>query len=355
MRKKTYKLAAILFIVLGAIIFNGCGVPEPGLRMGSYATATVGTNFLDSNSLGTHSFGRSWSEKNGIVYTCRGGHIDIAHARIAADNVRYLQDKSKRALLIKDREFHFKLKVEPSTYDVKLEYPLRWGSLSGEVRQNIIDEVSIEMGEYLTYIMTTWHEVLTWYGFKSMGFIPEQPSAFSWEDMYSNVFGIQVGAEALRDKSHNYDTAMTIALKRELEDLGIQSAETAIKASEKMRGTWWAGALLVDMKVRNTDVGIDDGFVSPMLVPGICEGAEPKPCPVPTLDKFHKYGFAMVIEVTPKEFERYQFLKVIYPNCAAPKKIQPAKCLPVVIDYINKEMEKKQKKEQPGIDFGPKR
>jgi hypothetical protein len=348
MRKKTCKLAVILFIILGAIIFNGCGVPKPGLRMGSYATATVGTNFLDSNSLGRHSFKNHWSEGNGIVYTCRGGHIDIAHARIAADNVRYLQDKSKRNISSKNREFAFKLKVEPSTYYVKLEYPLRWGKLSGEVRQKIIDEVSIEMGEYLTYIMTTWHEVLTWFGYKSMGIIPEQPSAFSWEDMYSNVFGIQLGAEALRDKSHNYDTAMTIALKRELEDLGIQSAETARKASEKVRGTWWTGAVFVDMKVRNTDVGIDDGFVSPMLVPGICEGAEPKPCPIPTLDKFHKYGFAMFIEVAPKEFERGQFLKVIYPNGAAPDKIQPAKVLPIVIDYINKEVEKKQKRERLG-------
>jgi hypothetical protein len=83
-----------------------------------------------------------------------------------------------------------------------------------------------------------------------------------------------------------------------------------------------------------------------MLVPGICDGARPKPYPIPTLDKFYKYGFAMSLEVVPKELERYQILKIIYPNGDAPKKIWPAKSLPIVMDYIKKEVEKKQKKEQ---------
>jgi len=342
---KSILLASFTPVVM---FLNGCGVPEPGPRLGSYATNTVGTNFLDLNTMGKHTFGSSWFEKNGIVYTCRGGHIDIAHARIAADNVRYLQDKSERILKSKKREFDFKLKVEPSVYYVKLEYPLHWDKLSGKERRKEIDEASLEMGEYFTYIMTTWHEVLTWFGFKSMGIIPEQPSAFSWEDMYSNVFGIQIGAEALRDKKHSYNTAVTLAFKKDLEELGIQSARTAREASQKMRGIWWTGVLLVDMKVRNTDVGIDDGFVSPMLVPGICEGAEPKPCPIPTLEKFHKYGFSMLLEVAPKEFERDRLLKVIYPNSAAPEKIQPGKDLPVVMEYINKQIAEKQQKERPG-------
>ena len=343
----TLKIIILASTAAGVLFSNGCGVPSPGPRLGSYATNTVGTNFLDLKSMGRHSFGSGWFEKNGIVYTCKGGHVDIAHARISADNVRYLQDKSKRNLESKNHEFDFKLKVEPSVYYVKLEYPLHWNKLSGKERRKIIDEVSMEMGEYFTYIMTTWHEVITWFGFKSMAIIPEQPSAFSWEDIYSNVFGIQIGAQALRDKSHDYDTAATIAFRKELEDLGIQSAKTARKASEKMRRIWWAGVLLVDMKVRNTDVGVDDGYVSPMLVPEVCEGAEAKPCPIPKLEKFHKHGFALYLTVAPKEYERDKILKVIYPDSAAPEKIQPDKHLPVVIDYINKQIAARQNKEQP--------
>jgi hypothetical protein len=293
--------------------------------------------------MGKHSFGSAWFEKNGIAYTCQGGHIDIAHARIAADNVRYIQDMAKRTIEGRRHEFSFKLKVEPSTYYVHIEYPLKWNKLSGKERRRITDEVSLEMGEYLTYMMTTWHEVLTWFGFKSMGIIPEQPSAFSWEDIYSNVFGTRVGAEAIRDKSHGYNEAVTIAMRKDLEDSGVQSAHTARKASEKMRGIWYTGILIADMKVRNTDVGIDDGYVSPMLVPGICEGAEPKPLPVPTLEKFKKYGFDMDLRVEPKEFERDKILDVIYPNRAAPEKIRPDKNLPEIMDYINKEIEEKAK------------
>jgi hypothetical protein len=312
--------------------------------MGSYATATLGTHFLDADSIGKHHFGNSCFEKNGIVYTCKGGHIDIAHARIAADNVRYLQDKTKRNLLRMSREFEFKLEVEPSTYYVTLEYPPNWKNLSKKEKSRITDELSMEMGSYLTYIMTTWHEMLTWFGFKCMAFIPEQPSAFSWEDVYSNIFGIRIGALALQDKKHGYNKAVTIAFEKELHNFGIQSKNTARKASEKMRGTWYEGVLIAEMKVRNLDIGIDDGFVTPMLVPGVCRNASPESLPVPKLSKLYTYGFKMVIEVEPKELEKDKVFRIIYPDVSPneyPKKIQLEKHLPVIMDYIKREIEKK--------------
>ena len=70
--------------------------------------------------------------------------------------------------------------------------------------------------------MTTWHEMVTWFGYKSTGFITEEPSAFSWEDIYSNLIGIRIGAQAVEDKEHNYDTAVTLLIKKELENLQIQ-------------------------------------------------------------------------------------------------------------------------------------
>ncbi|MFA5251214.1 MAG: DUF4056 domain-containing protein [Phycisphaerae bacterium] len=312
--------------------------------MGSYATATLGTHFLDADSMGKHHFGNSFFEKNGIVYTRKGGHIDIAHARIAADNVRYLQGKVKKCLLKMDRNFEFKLKVEPSTYYVTLEYPPDWQNLSRKEKNKMIDELSIEMGSYLTYVMTTWHEVITWFGFKCMAFVPEQPSAFSWEDVYSNVFGIRIGAMALQDKKHSYNKAVTIAFEKELRDLGIQSKETARNASEKMRGIWYDGLLIAEMKVRNLDIGIDDGFVTPMLVPGVCRAASPEPLPVPKLYYLYTYGFKMVIEVEPKELERDKLFRIIYPDVSHneyPKKIELEKHIPVIMNYIKSEVEKK--------------
>lgn len=348
MRYYIFKIALkliVLTIVLPGIIFlNGCVVPQPGARLGSYATATLGTHFLDADSLGKHHFGNSCFEKNGIVYTCKGGHIDIAHARIAADNVRYLQNKAKRALLKMDRQFEFKLKVEPSTYYLTLDYPPNWEKLSKKEKTRIADELSIEMGTYCVYIMTTWHEVLTWFGFKSMAFIPEQPSAFSWEDVYSNIFGIKVGEMALKDEKHSYNKAVTIALRKELKSFGIQSKKTARKASDKMRGTWYEGALIAEMKVRNLDIGIDDGFVTPLIVPGVCRKALPKSLSVPKLYKLYRYGFKMTLEVEPKELEKDKVFRIIYPNISPskyPRRISPAEHLPAIMNYIKREIEKK--------------
>ena len=332
---KSIALAGIVLIV--AIFLNGCTVTgEPRVRLGSYATSTPGTSFIDANNLGRHCYKGFLFENNGIAYTCRGGHIDVAHVRIAADYVRYFYTKVRKNLMNNDTEFTFKLNVESSVYFVKIDYPPDWKTLPQKEKERIADEVALELSQYFTYTMTTWHEVLTWFGYKCMGVLPEQPSAFSWEDIYSNLIGVRLGAQAVRDKKHGFNNAMTILLKMELKYLGVQSRSTARKASEKMRGKWFDGLLLIDMRERNMDVGMDDGFVTPTLVPGICKYAEPQSYPVPTLAKFNRFRFKMKLEVEPKEFEKNDILRIIYPNGGG-KRIQPAIHLPVIMEYIKKE------------------
>lgn len=332
--KMTLKMVVLTGIVPGITFLNGCSMSgAPRVRLGSYATSTPGTNFIDTDNLGRHSYSSFLFENNGIAYTCRGGHIDIAHVRIGADNVRYLYYKIRRNLKNSDSNIKFKLNVEPSTYFVTLQYPPGWEDMPRKERRRIADELALEMSQYFTFTMTTWHEVLTWFGYKCMAILPEQPSAFSWEDIYSNLVGIRIGAQAIRDEEHSYNAAVTIAIKKELENLGVQSRHTAWAASEKMRGKWFDGIVLVDMKERNFDIGLDNGFVTPTLVPGVCEGAEPQSYPVPTLDKFNERGFTMDFEVEPREFERGRILKIIYPD-GGPQRIYPAKHIPLVIDYI---------------------
>src|SRR4030042_6268990 len=100
-----------------AIILTGCTVTErPRLRPGSYASSTVKVNFLDANSLGIHNYNSFSGESDGIAYTCRGGHIDLAHLRIAADNVYYLYNKFSRHLQSRDTELTFKLNADPSIF-----------------------------------------------------------------------------------------------------------------------------------------------------------------------------------------------------------------------------------------------
>ena len=328
-------LAAGLFVGI-AFVYGCTGADEPRVRFGTYATPTPGTRYLGIDNLGKHSFGNSLSEKGGIVYTCRGGHIDITHVRIGADNVKHLYNKARKCLLNNDSEFTFKFNVEPSVYLAKVQYPPTWKTLSRKDKEQLADEAALELSQYCTYTMITWHEVLTWFGFKTVAFWSEEPSAFSWEDIYSNLIGVRLGAQALQDKEHSFNEAMTILLKKELENLQVQSGSTARQAAEKMRGEWFTGFIQVDMKERNMDIGLDDGFVTPTLVPGICDGAQPQSYPVPTLAKFNEHGFVMDLAVEPKEFERWKILRLIYPD-GGEKRIRPAEHLPIVMDFIKKE------------------
>lgn len=306
---------AILVAGAGAILVGGCTLDgQPRARLGSYATSTPGTNFLGLDNLGSHCYDHFLFENNGIVYTCLGGHIDITHLRINADYVRYLHKLTLNHLLHDRTEFTFKLNVEPSLYYVTLAYPDIWTTLPETDKERIAGEVALELSQYFAFTMTTWHEILTFYGYKCMFVLPEEPSAFSWEDIYSNLLGIRLGAQAVQDNDLGYNSAMTVLLHRELVDLQIQPASVAWQAAEQMRGKWFDGFVFIDMKRRNMDIGTDDGFVTPILVPGICEGASPQSYAVPTLDLFNRYGFTMRFEVEPAEFEKLSILSIIYPD-----------------------------------------
>ena len=131
---------------------------------------------------------------------------------------------------------------------------------------------------------------------------------------------------------------MTILLKKELEDLQIQSRQTARQAAMRMKEKYYDGHSFLDM-TRSMDIGLYNGFVTPVLAPGICEGTEPKPYPVPTLAALKKYGFTMKLEIDPKEFESGKILKLIYPDGGG-KKVRPAEHLPIVMNYIEKDARK---------------
>ena len=326
-------------IATGAVlIVSGCisidGKPRP--RLAGYPTSTIGSRFIDADNVGKHSYGFGFSENAGMAYTCRGGHIDMDHLRIAADYTKYLSEKTYPRLLKGDKEFTFNLNVDPSKYFVEFEYPDNWKDLPKEDREKISKEVSIELGEYLTFTMVNWHEILTWYGFRSVGFFPEFPSAFSWEDVYSNLLGTRLAAQALKDTTRGYDETMTILIKNELENLGVQSASTSRYASEKMRGKWFTGIVLPDIRERNMDIGLDDGFVTPTLVPDVCPDVKPQSYPAPALKNFYKYGFRMRLEVEPRIWEQRGIFKAVYPTGDGTR-IKLPEHFPLIINNMREE------------------
>ena len=312
MSKTKNRLGYDVCIILLAVIFSGCTVTDhPRARIGSYAGSFA--TFTDDNSLGHHNFGSFLGERNGVAYTARGGHIDIAHLRIAADNVYYLYNKVYHHLQSGDTDFTYKLNTDPSVFAVHISYPPDFKTLSESERQRIIDEVSLELAQYFTWQMVSWHEVLTWFGMTFYG-LPQFNSAFSWEDNYSNLLGVVLGARAVRYQFGNYNDGMTIGLIVELRKLGIQPASIAKESSEKMRGRWFTDGMGVKVLMRNMDLGLDDGYVSPVLVPDICPESLPAPYRIPRLTSAAKYGFSVNLDIKCREAAGHRCLDIIYPD-----------------------------------------
>ena len=153
----------------------------PKIRIGSVPTPGIWTKFPNPYYIGKHGYGYSPSERSGIIYTCKGGHIDLVHLRLSADRTAYLAAMCYDNMENLRGEFTFKF-AEPSVYTVELIYPAGWEELRTKEKERLAREAAIETGQYLAYAAGIWHEMLTWYGYKWTGVYNEKRSAFSWED-----------------------------------------------------------------------------------------------------------------------------------------------------------------------------
>jgi len=313
---------------------------SPRIRVGYLPSPTLGTVFSGPEELGQHGYRPNLSERNGIVYTCKAGAIDIGHARKAADWTVFLAAKTFKQIMKNESEFSFRL-YEPSRYYVRLTYPDNWKDMSPHDREQVAYDLSVGIGQYITFTAVTWHEIITWFGFKSKGLEPEYPSAFTWEETFSNLFGTHVAALTLEDTEHTYNEAVTLAFDRELRELQAQSGSVSRRASESVKGPWFTGDFYwIAMKKRNLDLGLDDGFVTPFLIPSVseCQGAEALPYPVPGLEFVSEYGFTVKFEIKPNIWEANAILDIAYAGEQRRKKrVEPAIHYAPIMDYIRKE------------------
>lgn len=189
---------------------RAAGIPIPMYQIGNVLTlGTLGKHHYNDSAFGAvkNLLGLS-EEQNGLIYTRRGGFIDIAHVRDTADNTFYLFNR-----------------IAPPA-GVRLRYQLAaW--LAG----------------HLAFEIAQWHEIAQWYGFQSVPGFSEEISAFSPEDLYSNLLGARLAINVILSghggSLEDYNQAMDAALKQVLTRLLVATRGETEAMFQQIDGDWW--------------------------------------------------------------------------------------------------------------------
>lgn len=214
-------------------------VPVPGVEIG---------NLIDPSALGPHRYDNGYlslhradprgvvdTENNGLVYTCRGGFIDLAHVRDNADNTLAIAAAVARGL-----ETGTTIDVPPQGAAMRIR--VRPVPASAIERYGRVQLASV-LAEWLAYQLSIWHEIATFYGYASLAQWPEKISAFSIEDLYSNQIGVRIAGGIIRGKEARSDLEYALGvdawMKRVLERLGAVPVEQSRAAMRAVDGAWW--------------------------------------------------------------------------------------------------------------------
>ncbi|MBK9511881.1 MAG: DUF4056 domain-containing protein [Cytophagaceae bacterium] len=227
----------------------GAEVPLAGLTFIKVSDITSG------EKIGEHKFMGSKHENNGIVYTKKGGFIDMGHLRDIADITAYM---------------YVLMKSEPSPITLKLGNEGGQKVLKIDVPSNFQEQDYIHLAGKIAYDLSVWHEVSTWYGASYIPLVPERYSSFSVEDAYSNLTGVQLGMRALASEKE-YEIAMTENVTELLNGLEVvETLEKNYEAMNAVKDLWWSGkAKYPSRKVLIKRVYDIYGCIYPLLIDDI--------------------------------------------------------------------------------------
>lgn len=208
------------------------------------------------SSIGNHEYLGGSDEGNGIIYTQRGGFIDLGHLRDQADWTAYLynlirNNSSTDTIVLKlGREGGLKvLKIFPT--------------------DKISNNELVYLAGRIAYDLSVWHEIATGLGISEVPLYPERYSSFSLEDNYSNMLGVLLSMEALKS-GKPYTEAMTDCLKNALDTLlAVPDYSKTVEAMDKVENIWWTPTY----KIPSTNVTLKrDADVYRPAVPSLVPG-----------------------------------------------------------------------------------
>lgn len=233
------------------------GDVRPCCAFGNAQKVKVGTvqvpffryaNTLDADDIGAHAFdagsfsyvkaspdGSSSGENNGQIYTRLGGFIDLAHVRDTADNTIILFYKIYKQL---GKEAKIELPpeigpryIELKAFDIERLDPLQ--------RWNLAADIAARLG----YLMAESHEIAQWHGYRSWALWSEEVSAYSPEDIYSNMLGAKIAVALISNNlamnKTLFNQHMNGWLTAAINQLEPVTADQTNALFDVIDGDWW--------------------------------------------------------------------------------------------------------------------
>lgn len=242
------------------------------------------TDITSREIMGTHTYMGGRTEQNGIIYTRRGGFLDMGHLRDCADWTAYLYNLIK-ASQTNSYYRHVELRNEGGAKSLDLNVPA-----------DLSEEQIISLAGKISFDLSMWHEISTWFGASYVPLISEKFSSFSPEDMYSNLMGVHLGMRAIKN-NQEYDKAMTIELDKMLDSLeSVDTEEETYNAMLKVNEVWYTN----QKKYPNKNVVLKRYIefgpeLSPWLVPGYESRLQPYilPKPADSLSKYYQLSLKL--------------------------------------------------------------
>ncbi|WP_082766582.1 DUF4056 domain-containing protein [Ferrimonas marina] len=245
-------------------------VPIPLFRLGNTVGAgDVGPHQFDGGtfaytSSGASANGNRGSENNGMIYTLQGGFIDLAHVRDTADDTVALFFEMVRHL---GEEHRIELPDEIGERYIQMQ-TVELPELTNRERW----ELAAELAARMAYFKAESHEIAQWHGYASFAGWPETVSAFSPEDLYSNMLGAKLARALISANlvlnSDLYNQSMTLWLDEALDWLGAVDRGTSNALFDVIDGHWWDSSRPIPAKymvtLRHYQMGDQQ---TPYLVP----------------------------------------------------------------------------------------
>ena len=230
------------------------------------------TGFIDPDDFGQHSYGKPGiKEKNGALYTCRGGFIDFSHLRVALDWTVYLSFQ----IICEGTD------MDLPSHDGKLRLLLR------DARRLPLEDM-VSLSQRVAFERLVWHELCSWYYHLPNYTFDERQSTFTPEDTYSNFLGTcigrdvvlrilnereglpfeQVASEEIRKHIDRLGPVATKQQSMDAYDLVDAYKQAKLPESERNADVWWdSRVVFTDERYvfkRYTYIGPD---LAPWLVP----------------------------------------------------------------------------------------